>query len=329
MSTILKLLANPVPAHRTLFLGELKTDAHTLVRPAVAELETLSHSAAVSAAMDASAGAALLRVLLMIGYLMAGKRVKDGVTKTESAGAEGVAVIDELAPALEPVWQALSGCVSQLETQLVQTTALGGLNVAAGGVAAAVQSLPPSVGKVLPHIEAFLMWCEKLQEAGELKKASEKAKKASEAAEKASETSAKPSESSEKASEKASGSGASGSQDTTMREVSESRPNSPGSRAESPAHSTGTSTPRLWSQQSTPRDAARPSTFQAFAEKHRKLLNAFIRQNPNLLEVGCLSAGLFRSRGPVLVTQLLPIMFGRVVPGLFCRSRIFMIPDVT
>lgn len=228
------------------------------MRPAVAELDTLSHSAAVSAAMDASAGSALLRVLLMIGYLMATTR-KNGAPKNEAAQAEGVAVIDELALALEPVWQALSACVSQLETQLVQTTSTGGLNAAAGGVANSVQSLPPTVGKVLPHIEAFLMWCEKLQQAADMKRGVS-----------------------------VSESRASGSQDTTMREA-ESRPGSPGSRqmegSESPAHSTGASTPRLWSQQSTPRDSGRASSFQAFAERHRRLLNAFIRQSPSLLEV--------------------------------------------
>jgi hypothetical protein len=257
LSTILKLLASCVPVHRTLFLGELKTDATALVHPAVAELDTLSHSAAVSAAMDASAGAALLRVLLMIGFLMATTR-KNGAPKNEAAQAEGVAVIDELAQALEPVWQALSVCVSQLETQLVQTTSPGGLN-AAGGVANSVQSLPPTVGKVLPHIEAFLMWCEKLQQAADMKRGVN-----------------------------AFESRASGSQDTTMREA-ESRPGSPGSRqmdgSESPAHSTGATTPRLWSQQSTPRDSGRVSSFQAFAERHRRLLNAFIRQSPSLLEV--------------------------------------------
>lgn len=263
VAEVLKKLATAAPPHRRLFVAELAEAARYLSGPAVEELHRLGDADTVAVSTTSVAGAAILRVLQALSALTSGL----GITTEQEAGAEvdneqedGLLLVRELNGALEILWQGLSVCVSKIESRLGNSTALAGPSSSAASVAANVVGaspgsvappLPPGTQKVLPFVEAFFVLCEKLK------------------------TAPTPSGQQEPHS-------------ATASEIKEAEASSHSSYLVLSPPPTSPWSPRQsqQSQQKKPETekTEKGMTFTRFADKHRRLLNAFVRQNPGLLE---------------------------------------------
>lgn len=220
----MKKIALVAIPHRNFFAVELADLANHLSSSAITELLILRNSNVLGLGTGSMAGAPVLRVLQALSVLASVDCNKD-VNADEQQS-----ILWNLNKSLEPLWQALSDCISATETQIGQTSSFSfTVPVHDSGVMAGpfspTQPLPPPAQRLLPYIEAFFLLCEKLQ---------------------TNQIIGQP------------------DSNVTAREVKESAGSS-----SSPIHKcTGMGT----------------MTFARIAEKHRRLLNVFIRQNPNLLE---------------------------------------------
>ncbi|XP_065003917.1 E3 ubiquitin-protein ligase UPL1 isoform X2 [Musa acuminata AAA Group] len=221
---LVKKIALVAIPHRNFFAVELADLANLLSSSAITELLILRNSKVLGLGTGSMAGAPVLRVLQALSVLASVDCNKD-VNADEQQS-----ILWNLNKSLEPLWQALSDCISATETQIGQTSSFSfTVPVHDSGVMAGpfspAQPLPPPAQRLLPYIEAFFLLCEKLQ---------------------TNQIIGQP------------------DSNVTAREVKESAGSS-----SSPIHKcTGMGT----------------MTFARIAEKHRRLLNVFIRQNPNLLE---------------------------------------------
>ena len=253
VAEVLKKLAIAAPPHRGLFVAELADAAQHLSGPAVEELHSLGDADTVAVSTTSMAGAAILRVLQALSALTSGI----GVVPEQEAGAEpdkeqedGMILVRELNGALEILWQGLSVCVGKIESRLGNSTALATPSSSAAAVAATVVGAGPgSVAPPLPPgTQKVLPFVEAFFVLCEKLKT---------------------------------GPAPSGHQEphsATAREIKEAEASS-SDLILSPI------SPRSPPQSQQRRtEGEKGMTFTRFADKHRRLLNAFVRQNPGLLE---------------------------------------------
>ena len=149
---MLKVLAEAVPAHRQLFVGELASAARGLSIPALEDLLTASEGNG-----RPMAGVATLRVLQTLIALT------EGLGEKES----GMGIAGELNLALELLWQGLSTTASACEATMSNTTAGGATaeQVAAGGGTGLLPGpyMPPGTQELLPFVEAFFVLGERMR----------------------------------------------------------------------------------------------------------------------------------------------------------------------
>ena len=160
---MLKVLAEAVPAHRQLFVGELASAARGLSIPALEDLLTASEGNG-----RPMAGVATLRVLQTLIALT------EGLGEKES----GMGIAGELNLALELLWQGLSTTASACEATMSNTTAGGATaeQVAAGGATGLLPGpytytlhLTPTpytlrgTQELLPFVEAFFVLGERMR----------------------------------------------------------------------------------------------------------------------------------------------------------------------
>ncbi|WOL17494.1 E3 ubiquitin-protein ligase [Canna indica] len=216
---VVKKIALVATPHRNFFASELADLAHSLSSSAITELLTLRNSKALGLGTGSMAGAAILRMLQALSSLASIDSSKDVNIDDEQS------ILWNLNSSLEPLWLALSDCISATETQLGQGISSPLPDTEEIGGPFSPTPLPLAAQRLLPFIEAFFLLCEKLH-TNQIMGQSDS--------------------------------------NVTAREVKESVGSSL-----SPMHKcTGTSI----------------MTFAKVVEKHRRLLNVFIRQNPSLLE---------------------------------------------
>ncbi|KAG6513969.1 E3 ubiquitin-protein ligase UPL1-like isoform X1 [Zingiber officinale] len=215
---VVKKLASVATPHRNFFANELADLVHCLSSSAIAELSTMRNSNVLEHGSVSVGGASILRVLQVLSKLASIDSSKDGNVEEEQS------ILWNLNSVLDPLWHALSDCISATEIQIGQIASfLSSLHDVGeiGGPFAPTAPLPPAAQSLLPYIEAFFLLCEKLQ---------------------SNQIIGQP------------------DNNVTAQEVKESY----GSSLSPTAPST--------------------MTFAKVVEKHRRLLNVFIRQNPSLLE---------------------------------------------
>eukprot|EP00898_Chlorokybus_atmophyticus_P008084 jgi/Chlat1/8277/Chrsp78S07706 len=270
VAAVLKLLA-AILQHRRLFISELTDAIRRLTGPAMEELSMLAASGAtglVPAPAAVSVGATVLRVLQAIGSLIdmaldayVAPKAQDDPPAAETAMdvqqdlvVPETDVMPQLAAAMEPVWEGLSACVGAIETRLSQGSGPSSSSSSASRIAAAVfPPLPPGTAQVLPMVEAFFVLNEcirKLKDKGLWSPVTSKTVTSLVRKRKL--------------------------HDRTASDISAMSESSSDTGFEAAAPSTA-------GRAESDEDQG-VSSFVRFAERHRRLLNAFIRQSPALLE---------------------------------------------
>lgn len=238
---ILKKLASMTSLHSKHLISELVKLASGLSDAAMCELVTLANTEMLGLSSHSMAGEAILRILKALTALVSG--VSDGIDshKTQSYDREheGSAIFRELNKSLEPLWQALSVCISKTEMKLgnisTSFTATSNINSAVDTIEATAAMSPPlplGSQRLLPFIEAFFFLCEKIHLGTSIMQIN--------------------------------------SCDVTAMEIKEA------------AGCTSFSSAKAASFPQKIEEGS--AIFVNFAEKHRRLLNALVRQNPELLE---------------------------------------------
>eukprot|EP00850_Spirogloea_muscicola_P009963 SM000057S18393 [mRNA] locus=s57:350840:368215:- [translate_table: standard] len=262
VASVVKLLAEVVVSHRRSCLEELSNVARQLSRPALAELQQFAGEVA-PVAVSTMSGGALLRVLQAISTLISLPQPNEKTAKAESEARvvadAGLALARELNLALEPLWQGLSHCIAAIESRMASLPAVlpdsspnaEALTVAGG--ASQLPPLPPGTHKVLPFVEAFFVLCHRMRAATGSSSSMQAAPSTTKPAAEADDTAA----------------------DEARRSSTEPSTSASSSMA-------GAS--RLMRTQSSIAESEGEQMGARFAERHRKLMNAFVRQNPSLLE---------------------------------------------
>jgi hypothetical protein len=234
-------------------VAELAVAARHLSGPAVEELHRLGDAETVAVSTTSMAGAAILRVLQALSALTSGI----GNTPEQDAGGEDneqedVLLVKDLNGGLEMLWQGLSVCVGKIEGRLSNSTALGAPSSSAASLPAAVVGAGPgSVAPPLPPgTQKLLPFVEAFFVLCEKFKTG------------------------------ASQSGQSEPHSATASEIKEAEASHSTDLILSPP---SPRSPRHL-QKSWKSENEKTMTFIRFADKHRRLLNAFVRQNPGLLE---------------------------------------------
>ncbi|XP_023540404.1 E3 ubiquitin-protein ligase UPL1-like isoform X1 [Cucurbita pepo subsp. pepo] len=229
---VLKKLSSVAAPHRKFFMSNLSELANGLSSSAISELVTLKNTNMLGLSASSMAGAAIVRVLQALSSLISPSA---GEAKSSECNSEleEQAIMWSLNVALEPLWQALSDCISVTETQLSQSSSSSAPINVGEQLQGTISSspLPPGGQRLLPFIEAFFVLSEKLQENLSILQQDHASITAREVKESA------------------------GSSDTLSTKGTDYQKKSDG-----------------------------VVMFTRFAERHRRLLNAFIRQNPGLLE---------------------------------------------
>lgn len=214
-------------------MSELSELANGLSSSAISELVTLKNTNMLGLSASSMAGAAIVRVLQALSSLTS-PCARETKSSEYDSELEEQAIMWRLNVALEPLWQALSDCISVTETQLSQssssTTPINNVGEQLQGTISS-SPLPPGGQRLLPFIEAFFVLSEKLQANLSILQQDHA--------------------------------------NITAREVKESA---------------GTSDTLSTKGTDYQKKSDGAVTFTRFAERHRRLLNAFIRQNPGLLE---------------------------------------------
>jgi E3 ubiquitin-protein ligase HUWE1 len=238
---ILKKLASMTSLHSKQLISELVKLAGGLSDAAMCELVTLANTEMLGLSSHSMAGEAILRILKALTTLVSG--ISDGIdghqTLRYDREQEGTAIFRELIKSLEPLWQALSVCISKTETKLgnisTSFTTTSNRNSALDSIEATAAMSPPlplGSQRLLPFIEAFFILCEKLHLGTSIMQMD--------------------------------------NCDVTAREIKEAAACTSFSCAKPAA--------------SPQKKEEGSAIFVRFAEKHQRLLNALIRQNPGLLE---------------------------------------------
>jgi hypothetical protein len=247
VAEVLEKLTIAAPPHRKLFISELAETARRLGGPAMSELESLGDADAVVISTTSMAGAAILRVLQALSTLTSSGNVKVGsdLDAVDKEQEEGMLVIRDLNSALENLWFGLSTTIAKIESRMGILSVLSTQSRVTNVVAAAVVGTV-TVPPLPPGAQKLLPFVEGFFVLCE---------------------------------KLLSGPSITGQPEplsSTAREIKEAASSS-ALGLETPA------TPR------SPPPSHRKSdekgmTFTRFADKHRRLLNAFVRQNPGLLE---------------------------------------------
>lgn len=116
---VLKKLASVAPLHRKFFIVELSDLAHSLSSSAIKELITLRNTQMLGLSAGSMAGAAVLRILQTLSSLTISGEKSDA--DDDDNNQEHVTMW-KLNVSLEPLWQELSECISVTETQLAQSS---------------------------------------------------------------------------------------------------------------------------------------------------------------------------------------------------------------
>lgn len=194
-----------------------------------------------------------------------------------AAQAQLSSAVDALAVSTEPMWSSLSACIGAIEDTLKLPAggAAAGARGEAGGNAAAARLLPPGAQQVLPLVEAFFVLCAltgaippPLQASADLLTAPSAAAAALAAAAAA---------------------GAPGSGAAAMALGGDSSP--PASQEQLALARAGSSGAIAAAAGAWPSSSGGPqppqqqhASFLRFSERHRRLLNAYLRRNHGLLE---------------------------------------------
>ncbi|XP_024379829.1 E3 ubiquitin-protein ligase UPL1 isoform X3 [Physcomitrium patens] len=253
VAEVLKKLATAAPTHRRLFVAELAVAARLLSGPAVDELHRLGNAETVAVSTTSMAGAAILRVLQALSALTTGiGNTSDHDSRGEGKEQEDVMLVRDLYGGLEMLWQGLSVCVGKIEGRLGNPTSLGGASTSVSSVPAAVIGAGPgSVAPPLPPgTQRLLPFVEAFFVLCEKFKAG------------------------------SSQSGQNEPHSATASEIKEAEASLSTDLILSPP---SPRSPRQLQKPWKPENE-KTMTFIRFVEKHRRLLNAFVRQNPGLLE---------------------------------------------
>ncbi|CAM6105472.1 unnamed protein product [Calypogeia fissa] len=125
VAEVLKKLAIAAPPHRRLFVAELATAARKLGEPAISELRIIGETAIVPVSPTSMAGAAILRVLQALGALTSiGVSGKDHHDVCENEHEDGLLVVRDLNAALENLWFGLSASIGKVESMIGNISAL-------------------------------------------------------------------------------------------------------------------------------------------------------------------------------------------------------------
>eukprot|EP00850_Spirogloea_muscicola_P022377 SM000291S10855 [mRNA] locus=s291:47169:64581:+ [translate_table: standard] len=260
VASVLKLLAEVVVSHRRSCMEELSNVARQLSRPALAELQQFAGEVA-PVAVNTMSGAALLRVLQAISTLISLPQPNEKTAEVEArvVADAGLALTRELNLALEPLWQGLSHCIAAIESRMASLPAVltdsspNAEALAVAGGASQLPPLPPGTHKVLPFVEAFFVLCHRMRAATGSSSSMQAAPSTTKPAAEADDTAA----------------------DEARRSSTEPSTSASLSMA-------GAS--QLMRTQSSLAESEGEQMGARFAERHRKLMNAFVRQNPSLLE---------------------------------------------
>lgn len=245
MAEVLKKLATAAPPHRRLFVAELAAAARKLGEPAISELQTIGDTDTVPASPTSMAGAAILRVLQALSALTSiGVSGKDHHDHYEKEHEDGALVMRDLNASLENLWSGLSASIGKVESMFGNISAVTSLSSGIGTGPAAGAGVMSP--PLPPGAQKLLPFVEGFFVLCE---------------------------------KLLSGSNTSGQSEpfsSTAREIKEAACSSV-SKVETVSAPRSPATPRR-------KPDEKGMTFIRFADKHRRLLNAFLRQNPALLE---------------------------------------------
>jgi E3 ubiquitin-protein ligase HUWE1 len=247
VAEVLKKLATAVPSHRCLFVGDLADAARILINPAIEELQCLGNGDAVALSSTSMAGAAMLRVLQVLSALTSGVGSINEKEKTEGALAlvdkeqeEGVITLRELNGSLEILWHGLSVCIGKIEGWVGNGGPLSTLLTSTAAAGTVAGSAAPP--PLPPVTQRVLPFVEAFFVLCEKLR---------------------------------SGPVPTGQQEhssATAREIKEAEASYSADLSLSPYS--------LPPSQQKKAECEKGMTFTRFADKHRRLLNAFVRQNP-------------------------------------------------
>ncbi|KAL2630710.1 hypothetical protein R1flu_015396 [Riccia fluitans] len=246
VAEVLKKLANAAPPHRKLFVTELADAARRLGSPAVSELTSLGDADTVVVSTTSMAGAAILRVLQALSALtsLVSVEKENDHDMVDKEQEDGMSVIRELNAALEGLWHGLSISVGKIEARLGNTSALSTPSSSAAAAVVGAVGVPPPLP---PGTQKLLPFVEAFFVLCEKLRAGPALASQTEPA------------------------------SSTAREIKEAASSSASDVAV-------VSTPRSPPPTPQRKPEEKGMTFTRFADKHRRLLNAFVRQNPGLLE---------------------------------------------
>ncbi|KAJ7557451.1 hypothetical protein O6H91_05G127400 [Diphasiastrum complanatum] len=249
VAEVLKKLALAAPPHRDLFVVELADAARSLSGSAIQELQCLGDTETVVLTASSVAGAAILRVLQALSALTASSKDKEKESHgtVERDKEEGMVIVRELNLDLEPLWQELSSCVGKMEYRLGASPAFSALSDSA---AAAATIGPEAVVPPLPlGTQKILPFVEAFFVLCEKLR---------------------------------SGPPPSMQQDPSIATACEIKI----AASSSDVHLSADSETLLSKPPNSHlmKSDEKGITFVRFADKHRRLINAFVRQNPGLLE---------------------------------------------
>ncbi|KAL3688671.1 hypothetical protein R1sor_014980 [Riccia sorocarpa] len=247
VAEVLKKLANAAPPHRKLFVTELADAARRLASPAISELTSLGHADTAVVSTTSMAGAAILRVLQALSALtsLGSVEKENDQDMVDKEQEDGMAVIRELNAALEGLWHGLSISVGTIELRLGSTSPLS--TPSSGGAAAGVVGAVGVPPPLPPGTQKLLPFVEAFFVLCEKLRSGPAVSSQNEPA------------------------------SATAREIKEAA-------SSSAPDLIVVSTPRSPPPTPQRRPDDKGMTFTRFADKHRRLLNAFVRQNPGLLE---------------------------------------------
>ncbi|BFI34167.1 E3 ubiquitin-protein ligase HUWE1 [Marchantia polymorpha subsp. ruderalis] len=246
VAEVLKKLAIAAPPHRRLFVTELADAARRLGSPAINELTNLGDADTAVVSTTSMAGAAILRVLQALSALtsLGSSEKENDQDMVEKEQEDGMSVIRDLNSALEGLWHGLSISVGKIEGRLGNSSALSTPSSSAAAAVVGAVGVPPPLP---PGTQKLLPFVEAFFVLCEKMRSGPAIAGLSEPA------------------------------SATAREVKEAASSSASELAIVTTPRSPPPTP-----QRKPDDKG--MTFIRFADKHRRLLNAFVRQNPGLLE---------------------------------------------
>ncbi|XP_027904990.1 E3 ubiquitin-protein ligase UPL1-like [Vigna unguiculata] len=226
VAEVMKKLVAIAPIHCKFFVTHLAEAVRNLTSSAMDELRTFSEAMKALLSTTSSDGAAILRVLQALSSLVTSlaEKENDGITPALSE-------VWGINSALEPLWHELSSCISKIEAYSESVSeSITPSRTSVSKPSSVMPPLPAGSQNILPYIESFFVFCEKLHPAQP-----------------------------------------NASTVTSVPVISD-------------VEDASTSGTRQKTSGPATKLDEKHAAFAKFSETHRKLLNAFIRQNPGLLE---------------------------------------------